>query len=321
MRVVTDPVVTKSQDYPTTSSKPPHSTTAKDGKGKGKEREIETASEGARSRSSSGSSFEGLTARLQGARQGKKRSVEKRDDAEENDDSEGKSGDRVKHVQEEEEESFYNQRQTELSSVPTISLSVDQVEIQHGETKVVTPDLSEPPPPLSVPTPIDSPVLSAHSSNFDSRPPPPHRIKINENEPDDDKGPSATTFASSPSLSELSDAGDDDDEGGRSESESEPESVNLVSRSESQQDPRELLRSQLAKAGTGRQEGRTGEEIREEQEAEQKIRVAMNRTASGISQRSHTGMEKEMGPGKEIKVYDKRRYFILSTAGKLIYTS
>jgi hypothetical protein len=273
-----------------------------------------------------------LTARLHGARKGKKKSKDSDlgDSQEIETKGTGKGKERATEESDREkhEAKGGNEQPYDLSSVPTISVSTDQVESEHGTTRIVTPDLTEPPPPLTVPSPFDSPALSTHSSNFDphSAAPPP-RIKVNENDLNDDKGPSATTFATSQSLSDLSDDDDDssrslsDDEENDDAAKSDSESLNVVSRSDSQPDPRELLRSQLARAGNGRNDGRSVEETQEERKGEQERRMIMNRTVSGMSQRSTAGSGKGNDPEKRVRSYEKRRYFILSTAGKLVYTS
>ncbi|GAA6015710.1 hypothetical protein JCM11491_002454 [Sporobolomyces phaffii] len=321
-RVVTDPVARSSPTSSRTRT-PTDVHTFRRG--------TDTPSEGARSRSSSGSSLEGLTARLHGARRGKTEphrngqtrqvAPEVQDDDDDNDVSTEKGKGRATGTERDGKERRNGRddaQRSELASVPTISLSPDQVESQHGHTRVVTPDLNEPPPPLSVPSPAESPALSTRSSAFDPNPLPP-RIKVNEDDAAErpgDKEPTTTTFASSPSLSDLSDEGNDsslspsDDEPG-----SDSRSLNLVSRAESHRDPRDLLRSQLAKAESGHHT--IGDDDRR---LEQERRVAMNRTSSGLSQRSTTAVTEE-GPCRPVRTYEKRRYFILSTAGKLVYTS
>lgn len=71
-RVVTDPVIESSTNSPTTTS--PTRPRLRKGDSRASERDREVASDGSRSRSDSGSSLEGLTARLHGARKGKKKS-------------------------------------------------------------------------------------------------------------------------------------------------------------------------------------------------------------------------------------------------------
>ncbi|GAA5966929.1 hypothetical protein JCM3765_001304 [Sporobolomyces pararoseus] len=325
-RTVTDPAGKQPSNSPTSTSRtssPRPKRASGINRQDGEEESPET-----RSRSSSGSSLEGLTARLHGARRGRENSAKSGNHAEMTSADKGKGRERVRSEQKHQGEAdrkAATEQPLELSSVPTISLSTEQVESQHGTTRVVTPDLSEPPPPLTVPTPFESPALSSHSSNFDPQPPPPPRIKVNDNEQNDERGPTATTFTSSQSLSDLS---DDDDNSTQSRSDSEKDddaksetgSLNMVSRSDLHPDPRDLLRSQLAKAGTGHSDGRTSDELREDKEMEQERRIIMNRTSSGMSSRSTLGAGTENDRAIS-RAYEKRRYFILSTAGKLVYTS
>lgn len=283
----------------------------------GRGRDVETMSEGARSRSSSGSSLEGLTARLRGARQGKKSTAPRRPPTTE-DSQDGVRGAEMQGSDAQSASDAAGATEPRRSSVPTISLSIDQVESAHGKTKLVTPDPTEPLPQLSVPTPFDSPALSTDSSSFDVQAMPPPRIQINENDAGEDKGPAATTFASSPARSEMSDADDASRSDGESDDDpSDSESLNVVSRSDSHPDPRELLRSQLAKASSERRDDDTAEE----RESERERRLGLNRMASDTSQSSRLGKVRDSGPEKQKMVYRKRRYFVLSSAGKLVYTS
>ncbi|GAA5872112.1 hypothetical protein JCM16303_000983 [Sporobolomyces ruberrimus] len=330
-RVATEPVRRSSdfRDSPT-STRTNSPRPARNDSQVGQE-DTETKSEGARSRSSSGSSLEGLTARLHGARRGKKTTT-KAEEAPSEDAPErqkGKGKERATEASHEQEEGTGsgNRQQPALASVPTILLSTDQVESDHGTTKLVTPDLSEAPPPLSVPTPFDSPSLSTHSSAFDSQPPPPPpRIKINEDtsffDQNGDTGPTTMTFSSSRSLSDRSDENDSSPSLSDNENDNDDsESISHIARSDSHPDPRELLRSQLAKAGTGIKGEQTSQDKEEERELQKERRIAISRTVSAASQRSAITAEKGKGAENRKKGYEKRRYFILSTAGKLVYTS
>ncbi|GAA5847303.1 hypothetical protein JCM5353_004230 [Sporobolomyces roseus] len=274
--------------------------------------ETENSSVG-RSRASSDSSLEGLTARLHGARKGRG-SGKIANEGEMGVNDEGKMDGRGATERNSPTEPW---KQT---SIPTISLSTEEVESNHGTTNIVTPDLKETPPPLTTSSPFASPRLSTHSSPIiDSDPPPAIKInndldEINE-EANNAQGQETTAISSSHSLSDLS---DNDSSSSASSDNDEDDDSNLVSRSESHPDPREMLRAQLAKAGSGTR----GDA--EEVEKEVERRVAMNRTVSGMSARSGinaTGGDEKKKAERIENRCERRRYFILSTAGKLVYTS
>jgi len=276
--------------------------------------ETEESSAG-RSRASSDSSLEGLTARLHGARKGRGSGKANKDGTiRVQVDGEGKKEDPSNET-----EPSASTKPEKQTSIPTISLSTGEVDSTPGRTtRISTPSLDDPPLPLTTTSPFASAQLSTHSSLLPDIDPPP-AIKINSSSSFEDtpsQDPETTAISSfSPPHSNLSDndsttsssssAGDEEEE------EDEEEEGALVDRSESHPDPREMLRAQLAKAGSGR-----GDQREIEKEVER--RVAMNRTVSGMSSKSvGAGEMGEMG----MKRLERRRYFILSTAGKLVYTS
>ncbi|GAA5926652.1 guanine nucleotide exchange factor MON1 [Sporobolomyces koalae] len=275
----------------------------------------ESVASRSRASSDSDSSLEGLTARLRGARQGRRSRSGPTETAQ-------AASDGVNDAQAEPAPAL----DPHLASVPTIALSPDQVENEHGAAHLVALDPNEPPPPLTVPSPALS-IATADSSVFE---PPSDETKITIERDDDDPGHASTqartTFTQSISDTDSSPSLDDDDKDNDTDAESaESRSVNFVARSDAQPDPRDLLRSQLARAEieTNARPSRNNSQAEHVREASGReynfeARTKLDRKVSATSTKTVASVAQSQ---RQEFTYDKRRYFILSTAGKLVYTS
>ncbi|GAA6039406.1 hypothetical protein JCM8097_002841 [Rhodosporidiobolus ruineniae] len=116
----------------------------------------------------------------------------------------------------------------------------------------------------------------------------------------DDGSPTAPLAAPEPAEGEEEDdEGDDDDASSLA--------FDLPSRFEGQPDPRDMLRAQLGSSSAAGQQ--------EEGRRDGAKRVLLHAVSGGEGER-----EKETEKGGEV-LYQPRRYFVLSTAGKLVWTS
>ncbi|GAA5881996.1 hypothetical protein JCM1840_002092 [Sporobolomyces johnsonii] len=256
------------------------------------------ASVRSRSSASSSSSFEGLTARLQGARQGKA--------------SLGLDQGNARSTGHREE--TLTQPDPGASATTLRAEGSERGDDEHGETLATARAPEEPPTDAThslLPRSTTVAAVPAVADDFSAGPSHSPSFASRSTSPHLPPEPSSTSLDLDAAFASLhSGSAYDSDEDG------DDASSLLVAHYEGQLDPREMLRAQLAKASA--QPGEAGRGKVGGEEAREATRKGnLSRTGSGIS----AGASSER-QGRDVdRAYQRRRYFILSTAGKLVYTS
>lgn len=238
------------------------------------------------SKASSSSSLDGLAARLHGARAGKAKTRTARGEAELPRATSSRASSRKGKARLVEEPPRTTPQSSIVSASPTHAKSGGRAESPRVPADSASYDL-----PRQASAASEEPLPSAsptHSTAF-QRPPPPSASVADPEEEDDPGGD------------------DDDDDAPRARAEDDDDASSLVSVSHSSlhPDPRSLLRAQLARSPSSQR-----------QRAEEKPPLPR---ATSASPRNEAQPVQKLSVGPES--FAPRRYFILSTAGKLVYTS
>ncbi|GAA6021944.1 hypothetical protein JCM10207_002611 [Rhodosporidiobolus poonsookiae] len=235
----------------------------------------------ARSRSSSSSSLEGLARRLQGAREGKGRGLVLASHSDDDDALDPSKGEDGDRAQDDDAPRHAEEGDVLLASPSPPSPPLPPLPARSRQSSYA-PSLASLPPISS--SSVASPALSSLSTT------------------------AIAADSAFPIAGEAVARGDDEQEEEDDDEEEgeDEEQYDLPARHEGQPDPREMLRAQLARPTPAVGAGRPPAPPSSEQPA-----------------REAAGANAEEMEGKEVvrTRYLPRRYFVLSTAGKLVWTS